>query len=61
MVMRYFQDPDDQKIRKDIENAMRKIALGSGNQDGSPRRFLEILGIKDIEPEESTTTDVGEI
>jgi hypothetical protein len=52
---------EDLSIRKRIESSMRKLALGEGKQDGSPKRFLEIIGIQDDEEDENKHPDVGEI
>ena len=59
MIMKHFQEPDDQKIYKAIDTVIRELALGKGKNAGSPKRFLEIIGIND--DEEETGSDVGEL
>ena len=50
MVMKHYLEDDDVKIRQNIHDMMLRTALGSGKQDGSPKKFLEIIELN--EPQE---------
>lgn len=47
-IMRFFEEPDDELIRRGIDRALRQIGLGGpSGEDSSPKRLLEILRLAD--------------
>ena len=58
LIMRNYELNDENTIREAVVKALREVGLGKGNNDGSPQRLMEILGLED---EEEDVQDVGEI
>lgn len=58
LIMRNFELTDENTIRETVINALKEVALGKNKNEGSPKRLMEILGMKDDEEE---TSDVGEL
>lgn len=47
IVMQNYEIEDDAKVGENITAALRRICLGHGRNDGSPKRLIEILGLED--------------
>jgi hypothetical protein len=56
LIMSYSKLKDPDKIREAIEQKLRAVALGQGTNAGSPKKFLNIIGIRDVE-----TTDIENV
>lgn len=57
MVMRFLDESNPDTVRHSIDKELKKIALGSGNNAGSPKRLLEIIDLQDV----SSKTDTEEL
>jgi hypothetical protein len=60
LIIKNSQVKDDNEIRDNVDAAMREVALGKGKNAGSPKKLIEILGLKDDE-EETPQQNIGEI
>lgn len=54
IVMRFLDEPNPDTVRHTIDKELKKIALGSGNSAGSPKRLLEIIDLQDVSSKTKT-------
>jgi hypothetical protein len=59
MIVSYAQLKDATQIRAAIDKELRQLALGQGTNAGSPKKFLNVIGMKNVEADEPA--NVGEI
>lgn len=57
MVMKYHQIKDREELTNTIDQHLKTIALGAGNNAGSPKRLIDMIGLHDEDDDE----DMGEI
>lgn len=57
LVMRFLDEQNPDTVRHAIDKELKKVALGQGNNAGSPKRLLEIIGLQDV----SSKTDAEEL
>jgi hypothetical protein len=46
-IMRHFELGDRDKIRKEVVDSLRTLALGKGKNAGSPKTLIELIGLND--------------
>ena len=56
MILKTSRLPED-KILPFIDSSMRKVALGQGTVEGSPKALMDMIGLTGVKEEE----DVGEL